>query len=273
MKKNLLSWILAIVLTLTAAVYQRMTGPTYPLRGNGEFAGKKYSYRLPRSHDAGDMPVILNMPDSTIKTVIYYKRNKTNDVWTEIPMTFAPDGLKAFLPHQPPAGKLEYYLQLEKEGQKLTIPADNAIVARFKGEVPGAVLIPHILLMFMAMLLSNRSAFAALFNESGQQLFTLLTVISLFAGGMILGPLVQKYAFGALWTGIPFGYDLTDNKTLLAMIAWLAALWQILRSHSGRNNRWWIMLAAIILLLVYSIPHSILGSELNYNTGQIHVGQ
>ena len=34
-------------------------------------------------------------------------------------------------------------------------------------------------------------------------------------GGMILGPIVQKYAFGAYWTGIPFGHDLTDAKNLV----------------------------------------------------------
>jgi len=33
---------------------------------------------------------------------------------------------------------------------------------------------------------------------------------------------VQHYAFGQLWTGVPFGWDLTDNKTLLAALAWVS---------------------------------------------------
>ena len=41
---------------------------------------------------------------------------------------------------------------------------------------------------------------------------------------MILGPIVQYYAFGDLWTGIPFGWDLTDNKTLIALIFWILAV-------------------------------------------------
>ncbi len=41
---------------------------------------------------------------------------------------------------------------------------------------------------------------------------------------MILGPIVQKYAFGELWTGIPFGWDLTDNKTLIAFLFWILAV-------------------------------------------------
>ena len=34
---------------------------------------------------------------------------------------------------------------------------------------------------------------------------------------------VQKAAFGAYWTGFPFGYDLTDNKTVLMWLAWVLA--------------------------------------------------
>ena len=30
-------------------------------------------------------------------------------------------------------------------------------------------------------------------------------------GGFLLGPAVQKMAFDAWWTGIPFGHDLTDH--------------------------------------------------------------
>ncbi len=50
------------------------------------------------------------------------------------------------------------------------------------------------------------------------------TLFLFIAGGMILGPLVQYFAFGELWTGIPFGWDLTDNKTLIALIFWILAV-------------------------------------------------
>jgi len=67
----------------------------------------------------------------------------------------------------------------------------------------------------------------------------------------------------------PFGIDLTDNKTLIAMIAWLLALW---KSKNEKTGRWWVISAAIILLAMYSIPHSTLGSELNYETMQVQSG-
>jgi hypothetical protein len=85
---------------------------------------------------------------------------------------------------------------------------------------------------------------------------------------MVLGPLVQKYAFGDLWTGIPFGWDLTDNKTLIAMVFWVLAVIM----NRIKERPLYTVLAAFILLLVYSIPHSMFGSELDYSTGQVTQG-
>jgi hypothetical protein len=85
---------------------------------------------------------------------------------------------------------------------------------------------------------------------------------------MILGPIVQKYAFGAFWTGFPAGYDLTDNKTLIAFICWIVA------SLAGmkKGKPWLTVIAAIVTLVVFSIPHSAKGSELDYSTGTVKTG-
>ncbi|PLX11916.1 MAG: hypothetical protein C0594_03040 [Marinilabiliales bacterium] len=122
--------------------------------------------------------------------------------------------------------------------------------------------------MFAAMLLSNLSALLAVAKRKKYRLYAMLAFLSLAIGGMILGPIVQKFAFGEFWTGIPFGYDLTDNKTLIAFIFWTLAF---ILNLKGRRP-WVVVLAAVILLAVYSIPHSMMGSELNYSSGQITTG-
>ena len=86
-------------------------------------------------------------------------------------------------------------------------------------------------------------------------------------GGLILGPIVQKYAFGAFWTGWPFGKtilhfgDLTDNKTLASILIWVIAIFRM-RKHP--NQTWWAWLATVVMIIVYLIPHSMLGSEIDY---------
>ncbi|MCX8055813.1 MAG: hypothetical protein N3A67_09145, partial [Ignavibacteria bacterium] len=90
----------------------------------------------------------------------------------------------------------------------------------------------------------------AAFGGSNLYKYALWTTILFFIGGMILGPLVQKFAFDAYWTGWPFGHDLTDNKTLVALIFWLIALFKL---RKNPTNKTWAIIAAIVMLAVYLI--------------------
>ena len=57
-------------------------------------------------------------------------------------------------------------------------------------------------------------------------------------GGFVLGPLVQKAAFAAYWTGIPWGWDLTDDKTLFAALFWGAAVFLQCGGQARRGGQW-----------------------------------
>lgn len=274
MQKIWIRWTLAVTITLAVAVYQRMTGPTYPLRGKVNFENVEIKYKLLRSHGGKtDQPVELTLPDTSVSAFLFYKRFKTTDEFTRLKMIRNAGTLVSALPNQPPAGKLEYYIMLQKGAKFQTVPAINTVVTRFKGDVPDFVLYPHIFFMFLAMLLSNLTGLEALARGERILRYTFLTAASLFIGGMILGPTMQKFAFGAFWTGVPFGWDLTDNKTLVAMIGWLFALWHAKRYPNNKLTRWWVFSAAVVLLLIYSIPHSMMGSELDYSKMEVVTGE
>jgi len=111
------------------------------------------------------------------------------------------------------------------------------------------------------MLLSTRTGLEAFLHRENMKRLTIWTVVLLAAGGLIMGPVMQYLAFGEFWTGFPLGWDLTDNKTLVSVIAWGWALYAVLK---GRPARTPVLAAAIITLVIYLIPHSLLGSELDY---------
>ncbi len=270
--RNGLKWFLAIVLTLAAATYQRMTGPTYPKKVEVTINTVDYKFKLPRSHSGfSDQAIVLIIPDTSIKGTLHFRRFKMNEQWTIVPLVRSKDSLKARLPAQPAAGKLEYFITLQTDQKQFTIPSKSAVVIRFKGAVPLGILIPHILLMFLSLLFGMFVLIETLTNGPQIKTFTWVTTITLFLGGMILGPLVQKFAFGALWTGIPFGWDLTDNKTLIAMLFWLLASWQVWKKELHKAKLW-VILAVVVMFAVYMIPHSVMGSELNYQTMTVETG-
>lgn len=263
-------WILAVVIMFAAAEFQTRTGPTYEFKGSFTVGGESYDFELVRSGNTdADAPVIVPDPGDGITGQVIFKRYPTDDPFQAIPMQSVAGELQALLPAQPAAGKLEYYVKLVSPEGTIRIPeaeSENLII-RFKDPVPAGVLVPHIICMFLALLIGVRTALGAAVHPSGLKKLAWTTLSLMTVGGMILGPIVQKYAFGAYWTGWPFGYDLTDNKTLIMWIVWVGVAVVLAKRPSSRDGlaRGSILLAAVVMMTVYLIPHSLRGSELDYS--------
>lgn len=259
--KNVLLWIAAIFIMVSIAAYQRLTGPTHPINGDVKINNEIIDYSLLTSYGGeGNAEIKFLTNDENISGSITYKRYKSHDEWTRKPLVKKDSFLVAQIPHQPKAGKVEYTIALTSAKGAIQL-TDEPVVIRFKGHVPKGYLAPHIILMFFAMCFSMRTGFEALFGGTKTYGMAMITVILFLLGGLILGPIVQKFAFGEYWTGWPFGHDLTDNKTIAAFIIWLIALWRLKKNP---NAKAWAIAASLILLAVYLIPHSVLGSEIDY---------
>lgn len=316
-----LIWILAAAITISAAVYQRLVGPTRPVRGVAEVGGETYRYRFKRSHPApasyrveipSSMPTLGEMlrsqrsetagpaMDPALRGILMQRRYKTSDPWTFTAMRREGEKLVGEIPVEPPGGKVAYRVHLfradgadanEDPGgdwamRPLTAedvpagaapaPAAGPLVVRFTGHVPLAIIVPHVLLMFLGMLWSNRAGLEALRRGSDPTRLARGALDLLLVGGFVFGPIMQRLAFGKWWTGIPFGWDLTDNKTLFAIAGWFVA-WALVRrarQHGDASRgRVWVVAAAVLTLVIFSIPHSVAGTELDYSTGKVVTGR
>ncbi len=272
MKSTFWFWFIAVIITLLAAYYQWVSGPTKPKKIEFTLNQQGHKVKLPRSsNNDKDCRVDLKLNDTSYTAYIFYRQYPTSTEWVKSKFTITDlSRISAFLPLQPAAGKLEYFIEIHNpsHSETVTISKENPIIIRFKNPVPAWVLIPHILLMFIAMLLSNLTGALAIFNHPRFNYYGKLTLIILIIGGFIFGPLVQKFAFGEYWTGFPFGFDLTDNKTLIALVAWLAAYLLNIKEQRPLVS----FFAAIVMLIVFSIPHSLWGSQLDHETGKVITG-
>ena len=266
--KKVMFWIMAVVISLAAMVYQRLTGPTYPKDYKFTHSSIEYKFERPRSHGGDtDCPVELELPEP-FEGRIVLRRFPTDNPWDTITLVREDGMLTASLPHQPPAGKLEYHLELHADGLSINLGDTENVVVRFKASVPAWALLPHVLLMVLTVIWSTATIFFALANMPVYRRHVGITLIFLILGGFILGPIVQKFSFGQFWTGWPLGKDLTDNKVLFALVPFLAA-WFLRKKSYGR---WLAILAAVVMLAVYLIPHSMNGSELDPETGEVITG-
>lgn len=259
---SILLWVIAVLIAGISMIYQKRTGPTYPLAGEFRIGNQNVPYALSRSHGGeDDHRVKLPAMGLDLSGQLEWRRYQDTGEWRVEPLNLQNDTLFADLPHQPAAGKLEYRLRVATNSETRLVPGDEGVVIRFKGAVPAGVLIPHILFMVLAMILSTRAGLEALRPAGNLKRHVTAAVIALVIGGGILGPIVQKYAFGVLWAGVPFGWDLTDNKTLIALIFWVIALIGVRRNLLARPL---VILATLVMFAVYLVPHSMHGSELDY---------
>lgn len=253
----------SFIITLAFAIYQRRTGPTFPLSGEAPLDGSTVKYRMIRSQDVGSpAEVAVDAENAEVRGVLAYRRYPTSDKLTSVEMERRGGQLIASMPSQPPAGKLEYQVRLSSEGRVVIIPETPAII-RFKGAVPALVLIPHIIMTFLGLLFSVKATFSSL-AKSDPTKDSIAALSLLLVGGLVLGPIVQKYAFGAFWTGWPFGSDWTDNKTAAAVLAWIVAV--IMMRFKDGPKRWAPLLACAATLVAFGIPHSFHGSQLDWST-------
>jgi hypothetical protein len=259
-------WVVAFLVTVLLALFQRATGPSYPKRGAVVLRdGQEIQFRLPRSNNGREtIRVAVPAPETASGAILSWRRFPTNEDYSEISMIRNGDGdFEAEIPHQPAAGKVEYRIAVEDSSGMTSLPADETVVARFRASVPAGILIPHILAMFLSMLISTRALLEVIRPAAPRASGLILTAMALLVvGGLMLGPMVQKAAFGAYWTGWPLGHDLTDNKTLIAFIAWLPATIIALRRASTRLA---VVAGWIVMMGIFLIPHSMRGSELDWS--------
>lgn len=248
-------WLLALLLTLVLARWQRVSGPTYPLDGTADLGGRAFAWQLERTHaGAGDHLVKLGPGIPGATGVMEWRPHGGAAAWTPVEMTRSGDTLVAGLPHRPPGGKLDYRVTLAAGGASTTLPPAGQATLRFRDDVPSWVLIPHIIVMMGAMLLSARTGLEAFRRRPEFKALTLRTLVALAFGGFVLGCIVSGYAFSAPWTGFPVGDDPTDSKTLVAFLGWVVAAVPVFR---GGPARAFVGGAALLTFAVYVIPHSV----------------
>ena len=254
MKSAFWLWVVALVITLASARYQRVTGPTWPLSGVAAIGGEQVAYHLERTHAGADAHrVAITAPNEGTSGLLEWREAASEGEWTKVTMTREGTALAAEIPGRGRGEKVRYRVTLSNGGSQAVLPGPDGALLRFRDVVPPVVLIPHILTMFGAMLFSTRAGLESLRPSPRSEPLVWTTVLLLIVGGIALGMLVAWYAFRSPWTGFPVGRDITDSKTLIALVAWIAALVALVRA---RPARFWVVGAAAITLAVFLIPHS-----------------
>ncbi len=262
--RSALPWLVAVLLTVGLLVYQRRTGPTYPISVSTMVGGEKVGGRLIRSQETTAGARVEVSAGPTLRGTLVWRRFPTEDPWQSLEMRRENDRLVAELPKFQRAAKLEYQVRLEApNGSREILPTEGTAILRYKDPVPTWLLLIHIVAIFLGPVFAFRSVIGWILKEQSPWRFVPWVVAFLALGGFVLGPLMQKYAFDAWWTGWPVGEDLTDTKTLVAWVFWVGALWLSRLRPKFSVAAFWV--ALLVMVGVFLIPHSVRGSQVDWS--------
>ena len=266
----------AVVVTLLVVFAARYFGPNRSYRVETAVDGVRLSHEAPRSH-TGEGPAVLRLEvkgeGTTPVRVVLATRIQGTETWTTRPPAreeAAPGGGKGKVlvfevPHQPPTTRVYYRFEARAgDGPPVMLerrPGEPMMV-KFKDPVPAWVVAPHVLCMFGGFFFLVWSAFLLVFRSPDDPPGAAvrparLAWLIMFLGGVPFGIAMNWYAFHVYWEAFPFGKDVTDNKTQVALVVWgAAALFLAKTKGEGKASRAFAVAMALIVLAVYLIPHS-----------------
>ncbi len=250
-------WVLTFIVVLGGLVFQRITAPSNPIEVEQEYQGRMIRASLGRSHigDDGQRIVIEGTP-AEWEGELLWRNEQERGAYQRDPLRNLGTMSTGIIPPQPRGQKVEYRIEIIVDNGVLRIPRQGTIITRFKGEAPSWVVIGHIILIFGGLLLGTRAGLIAHDLGHHSHLYAKLSLLSFVLGGLVLGPLLKWFSYGRLWGGPPLGADSTDMKTMALVVAW--ALPVVFRMI-GRPARPWILLASLLGILAFLMPHTMLG--------------
>lgn len=264
-------YVVALALTILLLGLARRISTRHPADYSAEAGGIALNHRTV-TEDFGDGPKINIEATSTegLTAIVYYSPVEGGPYTTDS-LNRMPDRFSLTLPVLEKGNRWYYHIKVSQAGKEIAkFPPGPDQFIKFKGHVPSYILIPHIFCMFATIFFGLLTVFSSISVVRGKPhirqsvRYLLWTVIFAFIGGFPLGYLVAYLAFGQGWGGIPIGWDITDNKTVILFLFWLVTFILAGRGLKGErisiSKKAYMSLAItsfIVTVLAFIIPHSI----------------
>lgn len=219
-------------------------------------------------------PLHAVSPSGVDKVVLFYGGKQGSQVKVLMPTPQDSTWFTTSLIMPEKGIRIHYYFQVrDRDGNQIILPKKatpnftseyNYFEIRSEGYVWAWALYLHILLMFFAIMLFIHILYDAFYILNGGHreprimYMTTHAVVCFFITGFPLGWLIEKQVLGNYWEGIPFGWDITDSKTLFIFIFWVIPLVLWWRKKIGEKGfAKWALAGALFTIAMFLIPHSL----------------
>ncbi len=247
MKRPLILWSSALLLTFLTGYIQSGTSEFYPVTGTIGIDEKKVSYRFEKIYNGNDnYKFIIRTDNPDIKCIAKWKNEIAND-WNSIEMKKNNEAFIAEIPRHEAGEKILYFAEISKDEKKFVVP-DKPVLLLFQGYVPSMIGSLSFFTLFTGLLLSFRTGLE-FFNENQRiKKLTLFTTSFFFLYTIAVTPLKKSYELNAINNKVVPVTFLFDLQSILLFLLWIAAMIIIFKAKDSKKPA---LIFSILTVLVF----------------------
>ena len=256
MFKKVLFLAIALGITIIATFVQQFASYDRPRKALIMINEEIYTLKLPVVHDANEECVVeINIPDTSVTGKMFYRVHESTEAWHSNNLIRMSDNLISILPITQPNVKLEYYLMLNSRSSQFAVVKDEPVVIRFQKEVPKYLLYPYVLLMFLALIISNFAGMLTVYNIDSYKKYVRITFY-LFCACLLFGLIWHIISFRHFFLQVNPNNDLSFFKYLIILGIW----WVVYKISQKKDWRYLTLGASVLTLVLYCLPPQIVFS-------------
>jgi len=265
MKKNIILWLGAVIITFLAGYMHNVTGPDYPVSGTIGIQGKQVTFKFDKIYRGNDSYNVFIRTDlKDIKAFLLWKdvptnshirrsqKNQFDSIWQKKLMIDSGFLIIGKLPHYNPEQKLAYRVELNYGGKQYFLPEDKPVTIMFLGKVNSSVMNIFYFVLFGGLLLAVRTGLEVFKDKPKVGMYTIFTLILFFLYTICVVPLKRTYELNALNHFVPPINSLISYQSISLLLLWIIGLSLI---FNFKGNKIIPLVISSITLIIYIFVH------------------
>jgi hypothetical protein len=250
MKRLLILWGGALLLTFLTGYVQSGTSKYYPVTGTIGIDAKKVSYKFDKIYKGKENYNFIIRTDVPMVEGIVKWRNQNSSAWNTNKLKKNENVLYAEIPAQEAGDIILYYVKLFKDDRTYNLPWEP-VTLLFLGYVPPTISFLSFFTLFGGLFLSFRIGLE-FFNENQKiKKLSLFAVSFFFLYSIAVTPLRKSYELNAINNRVVPITDLFDLQSIVLFVLWIVAMITIFKMSSPKKPALiFSILTALVFLFV-----------------------
>lgn len=264
MKKNIILWLGALIVTFLAGYLHNAAGPYYPVSGTIGIEGRQVTFKFDKIYRGNDSyKVIIRSDVIDVKAFLLWKdvteypfikgiqKPETSDWHREI-ITDSGAMIMGKIPVHKPESHAKYQVELNYGGKEYFLPEDKPVEIKFLGFVNPSVMNIFYFIIFGGLILAVRTGVETFNDNKRIGMYTIFTLIFFFLYTICLVPLKRTYELNAINHFVPPVSSLITYQSITLLILWITGL---ILFFNFKGNKIIPLVISLLTLVIYTFIH------------------